>query len=133
VVLSVQEVRALLEAENEMRCSAGIQAKYAEAEKSVETDWMQVTDVARRELLAQRGLPATEASVQMLQRAAQSFPEIPLYVRHNRCRQGSLAVGGAVPNVPLVEVHAEGTQQQGLVEDLCRPGVPLVLVAGSFS
>ena len=154
-----------------MRQSAETQAKYTAAESSVDTDWMMVTDRSRRELLKEHGLPATEPSIRALQRAALAYPTIPLYVRYNRCRQGELAVGDRVPDVPLIEVKRAdgGTIESGCegegkgkgpgkgdrscvadaggggdgrgsavgaqrsLHDLCRPGVPLVLFAGSFS
>ena len=68
-----------------------------------------------------------------LRDAALRHPEIALYVRHNRCRRGELAIGHQPPDVPLVALDGKQLQLGEVVESAAAAALPLVLIAGSYS
>eukprot|EP00698_Gefionella_okellyi_P019658 TRINITY_DN6058_c0_g1_i1.p1 TRINITY_DN6058_c0_g1~~TRINITY_DN6058_c0_g1_i1.p1 ORF type:complete len:225 (-),score=40.22 TRINITY_DN6058_c0_g1_i1:541-1215(-) len=129
-------LKKMLRRETELRLSPEIQALYAQAERSGTEDWMDVTNRMQRQLVRDFGFGAVEdAVVDMLRRASVLYPHdsdfrtIPLYVRHNRARQGDLVRGSPVPDVPLA--HEDGSLTS--LHKLQLPGRPLVVLAGSIT
>lgn len=77
-----------------------------EAERSVESDWLEVATrvqrgIARDSLPPGCGDAAVDARVGAMRAAALRHPEVAHWVRHNRARVGELRVGDAAPDVTL--------------------------------
>lgn len=146
-----ETLKAMLRRENELRLSPEMQQQYTEAETHTsELEWMEVTSELQRRVAREFGFTDVEKGVQALRTASQIYPEepemqqIPLYVRYNRCRNGSflfkqsfksskkgdLQRGEEVTNVELM--HLEGERVSKLLE-FNRVGRPLVLFAGSYT
>ena len=86
-----------LEVENRMRLSPEGQAAFAAAEEKDDEDWMEVASRMQFAALREVGLAPTAKNVALLRAKALEHPEIALYVRYNRCRQGELHVGDSAP------------------------------------
>jgi len=127
----------VLRAEAAARLSDETQAAYGAAEAREDTDWLEVTAALQQRLLREAGVPVERmaAALWLLRSAAALFPHeaelaaIPLHVRHNRARQGSLVVGDAAPDVPL---HPLADAAPISLLAACADA-PTLLVAGSFT
>ena len=118
--------------ENELRLSAEYQQRYAEAENSSSSSWLDVTDQLQRQVIEEFQLDEEmEQALFSLRCATQIYPDlkdIPLYVQHNRARNGDLQEGQLAPNVPIVQMNGEEGQ---LFDGLNSR--PTVLISGSYS
>lgn len=122
-------MRSLLRRERELRLSDETQHLYEEAERSANSDWMEVTLRLQRRVLREAGLGDGPGNLRALQTAALRFPELAeeaLQVRFNRAGRGTLRVGDPAPDCPL-----SGTTVSALAS-AASPRA-LVLVAGSYS
>ncbi|KAI9032477.1 hypothetical protein DFJ74DRAFT_764160 [Hyaloraphidium curvatum] len=123
-----------LRMENDIRMGEEGQRRFAEAERREDTDWMTEADLIQREVLRSLGVrPANEARALAQFRAAVAGPDadpelakIPVYVRFQRARRGTLHPPCSAPDVALYTL--EGTATTLLAQQ--RPGIPLVVLAG---
>jgi len=121
--------------ENELRTCEETQEIYALAERRCDTDWMEVTEELQRRVLREFGVEDVEVGLKALRCAWQLYPddpelrEIPLYVKYNRARKGTLCVGDDAPNTDVVSLDLSKEKLfKFMVDD-----VPLVIIAGSYS
>ena len=130
---SEQELVEALKIENTLRTSAAGQAQFAAAERNPSGDWLDAAETMQQGALRQAGLLPTPSNLALLRDAALRHPELALYVRYNRCRRGELAVGKPAPDVPLVTLEGKVLRLEEVVGAAAAAGLPLVLVAGSYS
>lgn len=90
-----------------MRRSAEGQAAFRRAEECDDEDWMEEAARMQCRALERVGLAASERNLALLRAAALDHPELALYVRHNRCRQGTLSVGDVVPTIQLFDLQGD--------------------------
>ena len=95
---------AALKVENRMRLSVEGQAAFARAEAEADQDWMEAAARMQFAALREVGLAPTVRNVSLLRATALLHPELALYVRNNRCRQGRLQIGDPAPRVQLHSV-----------------------------
>lgn len=125
---------AMLQREHELRTCPETQAMYAAAETSFDTDWMEETSKMQEQLVKDFGFNASPAqtarAVNELRRATWNHPgdaeiaSIPLYVKYNRARRGTLRVGDVCPDVPLLAYTAvDGPGEASVSPVLGRPDV----------
>jgi hypothetical protein len=126
----------MLQRENELRLAAETQALYAAAERSVDTDWMEVTEKLQLRLINEFGFTDTERALNALRSARANFAsedpsilDLAVYLKYNRARKGALQVGDVAPNVPMT--FLDGSTKQ--LHDVVSVGRPAVLIAGSYS
>jgi len=126
-------LKKMLIRENELRLSSEVQARYENAEKSECIDWLKVTEEVQKQVIEEFGyLNSLENALYCLRSAAVLYPddpefkEIPLYVKYNRARDGSLKEGDRAPNTSPVAL--DGTSCE-----LLDKSKPTVLIAGSIS
>ena len=127
----------MLERENELRRSESVQRRFAKAELSGSTNWIEVAGKVQKEVLDEFGVEPTEAAL-LAYRCAANNKGISLYVKHNRAREGNLKVGDDAPDVPLVRVGVGGGACAVKLDEtsllaLQRSDRPLVVIGGSIS
>jgi hypothetical protein len=139
VVITKDLLKDMLRRENELRLSEETQRKYQEAERKSETDWMEVTIELQRQVVREFGIKDIERGVHAIQSAYsrygstdKDFFDIPLYVRHNRARQGDLVEGEPAANTTKL-FHMDEPSKTSNLFDFAKPGAPLVVLAGSYS
>lgn len=120
----------MLQKENELRRSVSVQQRFARAELSESTDWIEVAVDIQKEVLAEFKIRPTEQALNAYRKAANKHG-ISLYVKHNRAREGGLTIGKIAPDVPLIRTDASMERTTLLSHQLA--GRPLVIVAGSLS
>jgi hypothetical protein len=134
-LVDVSTLKAMLIRENELRLCPETQREYAKRQ----ADYMTFTDELQARVAREFGFEP-DIGVDILRCALQLYPnhtelaEIPLYVKYNRSRQGCLAEGDAVPDVPLLTLDGEEITIRNYVRSI--PGsesVPLVLISGSYT
>lgn len=133
----------MLTRENELRLSEDVQQKMEKAESSGHSEWMDVATEVQRQVLCEFGVSKQNlhAGLMALRSAALRHPEIALYVKYNRARQGELRVGCPAPDVKVVPVReSDGSDlmssakiESSSLLQYERQGRPLVVVAGSYS
>jgi len=132
--LDAENVKHMLRRENELRLSKEVQAEFAKR------DWLTVVGEIQEQIAHEHGflLPGeVNIAVHAIRTARQLFPDdpemytIPLYVRHNRAHDGPMKQGDSIPDLTL-ESLADGTTKN-LSQYQQRPGIPLVLLAGSYT
>ena len=98
---------------------------------------MEVATEVQREVLRHYGLPDDHKGLTALRRAAQENPDIPMYIKYNRAARGRLEVGDTVPNevrlVLLGQNDVEASSPPKPLHTYAKPGIPLVLICGSYS
>jgi hypothetical protein len=132
----------MLRREEAQRLCAATQAAYGAARGA--DAWLAVTEALQRRVAAEAGFAtpaAVDAAVAYLRCAQSTFAgdaevlSVPLYVRFNRCRAGTLAPGDAAPDAPLL--RADGRTPcsvHALHAALTAGGArPLLLVGGSYT
>ena len=92
---------------------------------------MDVAEEVQRQVCQEFGASAREMNkaLRELRAAALRHPEIALYVKYNRSREGTLKEGDACPHIVM---HALDGEPQILAAN-SRPGRPLVVIAGSYT
>jgi predicted mannosyl-3-phosphoglycerate phosphatase (HAD superfamily) len=127
----------ILRAEEAARHAPETQAAFAAAEQRDDSDWLAVADALQRRLLRDAGVPPLHEAdaLRHLRAATYTYPAlaaIPVYRRMQRARAGTLIVGDAPPDVPLLTMDGERTS---LLEAASTLGQrkPVLLVAGSIS
>jgi len=125
-------VRKMLHRENQLRLDPRVQRRFHDAEKRDDTDWIDVATALQREILVEFGLDgASDAILSAYQRAALRHGDVPIHQIFNRSRRGYLRVGDAVPSsLRVVPLRSENRVP---LTSLAMDGVPLVLLAGSYS
>merc|ERR1719379_1719711 len=93
----------MLHRENKLRTSEAVQKRFARAERSESTDWLDVATEVQKELLEEFHITPTDKMLHAYRVAANKHG-ISLYVKYNRAREGTLKVGKKAPDVPLVRV-----------------------------
>lgn len=130
-------MRAALQREDVLRRSPEAQRRFAEAESSGKTDWMEVAHDLQVEVLREFGVTDAQIgrALHELRTFANRHPELALYVRHNRARRGELREGDECPSVPLAELAGTGVGAPRPLLEFggSAGGKPLVLIAGSYS
>jgi len=134
---SAETLKSMLRRENELRLSPETQKLYESAEKRNDTDWMEVTATLQERVLREFGVAEEDMArgLYTLRTSNQIFPddpemkEIPLYVKYNIARQGSLNVGDSATDVPLTTLD---NQTVSLLQ-YCKPNRPLVIIGASYS
>jgi len=111
-----------------MRRSSEGQAAFARAEEREDEDWMEEASRMQLRALREVGIAPTQRNLALLRSTALEHPELALYVRNNKCRQGALAVGDRAPVLQLHEL--DGTPRRFPAEATARPQV---VFAGSVS
>lgn len=130
-----EEFAALLRKEHALRISKETQQLYTEAERSFDTDWMEVTDGLQRQILREAGVSELqmETALSHFRAAPYHYPalkQIPIYRRYQRSRQGPLNEGDSIPaNLNLVDL----TNRQVDFTALASGSRPVVVLAGSWS
>lgn len=120
--------------ENELRRSSEYQQRYQdiESDRMSTSSWLNVTDELQRQVIREFQLDDDmEEALNCLRCATQIYPElssIPLYVRHNRARDGDLKEGEMVPDVPVVQLDNKETTLYNNLKNQ-----PTVLISGSYS
>lgn len=123
----------MVQRENELRVSDVWQLRFRGAEERQDTDWMECAAALQVEVVREFGFGPDAANI--LRSAASLFPkdpffkEVPLYVRYNRSRNGSMCEGSVVPKLDLLCL--DGTRRP--LSDLGGDKAALVLIAGSHS
>lgn len=131
-------VEAMLRREEDLRLCAQTQASF-KAARGEANGIFRVVEALQRQVVREFDLPI-DVGLQALRRAdlwlgEAKAKELSLYRRHNRCRDGPLAVGDPAPFAsvpPLLALGAEATSYFSLTE-LWQLGLPCVLIAGSHS
>ena len=95
---------AMLKRENELRQSEKVQHRFAVAEMSGSSDWIQVASEVQKEVLVEFDIEPTEDALFAYRNAANSH-DISLYVKYNRAREGDLKVGMYAPDVSLIDIN----------------------------
>lgn len=113
-----------------MRTSAEGLERFRVAEMQQNHDWMEEAALMQSEALDAVGIAPTHRNLCLLRSTALRHPEIALYVRHNRNRDGNLAVGAVAP--PMTLCTLEGQQAAWPPTDLA-PGGLVVALCGSYS
>lgn len=153
-------LREMLAEEDRLRVSEDTQRLYAAVERTVESDWMEVTHELQLQVV--RAFPESvrlcgseEAALLQLRCGAVRHPDLARYVRYNRAHQGGLRVGDLAPDVPALPLGlgtaADAASDAGTPRDtdasdpaaaggltslyaLLDAGPPVALVvAGSYS
>lgn len=129
----------MLKRENDLRISPETQKLYEAAERSADTDWMEVTGRLQQQVASEFGFKESEQNkmaVDTLRSARAQFAaedpsilDLAVYLKYNRARRGTISVGDTAPNVPLT--YLDGLTKN--LSDIVVPGRPLVLIAGSYS
>ena len=127
--LRKQDIIPMLRREEELRFSSAVQSRFTIAENSSNSEWMDVANEVQLQVLFEFNYVQTSKSLNELRLAAQSHPEISVYIRENRARQGQLSVGDIAPNVQVKSIN--NTQKNIL--DYSNADRPLVIIAGSYS
>mmetsp|Transcript_23612 Transcript_23612/g.56220 ORF Transcript_23612/g.56220 Transcript_23612/m.56220 type:complete len:123 (+) Transcript_23612:391-759(+) len=91
----------------------------------------------QRQVAREFGVPPDQemVAVRFIRSAETLFPgdqlvrDSVLWMKYNRCRQGSLGSGMAAPDVPLLNLDGSKTR----LSSLWSPNKPLVIVSGSFT
>lgn len=94
----------MLRREAELRVSSEIQEAIEKAERSANSEWMDVIDMLQRSIVREFNANQKKGCIlhlQDLREAALRFPEIAFWVKYNRARQGALRAGDIAPDVPL--------------------------------
>lgn len=99
----IETLVKMLQREEQLRLSSSVQLLLNEHQENAEY----VYHALQRQVALEHGFKDLEMGVQAMRSACSLFPDEPrlrttsLYVRHNRSRDGTLAVGQEVPDVPL--------------------------------
>ncbi len=130
---SVSHLREMLEYEQKLRRSPEWIEEFSVAEKSPDTDWIEVAEKLQKQVLWDFGHsitnPQLRDNLRKLRPGAHDHPDLALHVRFNRARQGSLQIGQEAPDVRLVDCADASTT------NLCSTSADQthVILAGSFS
>ena len=136
LMFTEEEFAALLRKEDALRTSEETQKLYTEAEKSYDTDWMEVTDALQRRILTEAGVSELllEVALTHFRAAPYHYPalkQIPIYHRYQRSRQGPLNEGDSIPaNLKLVDLSTNSSID---FTALASSGRPVAVLAGSWS
>lgn len=135
--VDISLLRRMLLRERQLRLSPAIQAAFEAAERRPDVSWMQVTEQLQHQVVREFGWDDVAFGLHVLRTAGLDhleLAEIPIQVRFNRTRRGKLCQGDAAPEALIVPISDRG---EALVPmsllTLARPGIPLVLLAGSYS
>jgi len=120
----------MLKRENDLRLSNAVQRRFAEAERSGSTDWIEVAGEVQKEVLVEFNVKPTEEALYAYRCAANNYG-ISLYVKHNRSHEGLLKVGSEAPDVALFSCDINPTQTSLLAHQ--KIDHPLIVIAGSLS
>ena len=130
----------MLRREQALRLSAETQAAYAAVGERPDA-WLALTAALQLRVAAEEGFTspdAAAAAVAFLRSAQRTFAgdaevlSIPLYVRFNRCRAGTLAPGMAAPDAALLRPDGvRGCSVHALHAELGPR--PLLLLGGSYT
>ncbi len=131
---------SMLRREQALRLCDETQAAYA-AVGERPAGWLAVTEALQLRVAAEAGFTTPEGAavaVAYLRSAQSTFAgdaevlSIPLYVRFNRCRGGTLAPGDAAPDAPLL--RADGLTRCSVHTLHAELGpLPLLLLGGSYT
>jgi hypothetical protein len=128
------DLLSILSYENSLRLSPSAQARFAAAESSASSDWMEVCDELQKETLRHFNIEPTPQALNDLRVAAVNHPDKPsLYVKHNRARAGDLIVGSPASDVPLAALRGTNDSAPKSLLQYQQGGRPLVVLAGSYS
>jgi hypothetical protein len=136
LMFTEEQFADLLRKEHELRTSSATQQAYTEAERSVDTDWMEVTDGLQRRVLRDAGVheQQLEEALSDFRAAPYHYPnlkQIPIYHKFQRSRQGPLNEGDPVPeNLNLVDLSSGGIANFTALASGPRP---IVILAGSWT
>lgn len=131
---SLESLRQMVLRENQLRLSDEWQQRFAAAELSHDTDWLECVVELQLQVLQEFGYRAKVAEV--LRNAARRYPDepffrkVPLQVRFNRARNGSLAEGCRIPDVQLLRLDGSATS---LGLETGGNTETMVLIGGSHS
>jgi len=133
--LSVELLKKMVLRENELRLSPQWQLKFQSAELRHNTDWLECVAALQLQVAREFGLSDVVAGAHALRTARYIHPderlfhEVPIYVKYNRARSGSLRVGDEVESVPVVRLGGEVVS----LWDMGGDEEPLVIIGGSHS
>jgi hypothetical protein len=134
LLFTEEEFAALLQREQALRTNAKTQQAYTEAERSFDTDWMEVTDALQRKILVEAGVSEQEIETALadFRAAPYHYPalkQIPIYHRYQRSRQGPLKEGDPIPaNLNLIDLTSHCSVD---FTAMASSGLPVVVLAGS--
>lgn len=132
---SVDLLKKMVLRENELRLSSHWQLKFQSAEARHDTDWLECVAALQLQVVREFGLSDVVAGAHALRTARYMYPDepffqqVPIYVKYNWAKSGSLRMGDEVENVPLVRLGGEVVSlwEMGGDEE------PLVVIGGSHS
>jgi len=123
----------MLQREAELRLCKETQQLYEKAERSADTDWMEVTDQLQRRVIREFEYHEDEEQALFeLRTAAVLHPEEPEFKNHTtlcEVQQGKERCGDRAPDVELIQM--DGLSKIKLSQFASNR--PLVLFAGSYS
>eukprot|EP01113_Clastostelium_recurvatum_P017685 TRINITY_DN2086_c0_g1_i1.p1 TRINITY_DN2086_c0_g1~~TRINITY_DN2086_c0_g1_i1.p1 ORF type:complete len:218 (-),score=35.16 TRINITY_DN2086_c0_g1_i1:584-1237(-) len=126
-------LRHMLIREKELRLSPEYQKRYEEAERQETTSWLVVTELLQKQVITEFKLDDDmDVALFFLRCATEIYPDlrdIPLYVVHNRARDGYLMEGQEAPNVPVLTLDGG----EGRLLDAQEAGRSIVVIGGSYS
>mmetsp|Transcript_3420 Transcript_3420/g.8452 ORF Transcript_3420/g.8452 Transcript_3420/m.8452 type:complete len:241 (-) Transcript_3420:919-1641(-) len=137
-VIPEAQLRAMLVREEHLRLAPETQRRYATAESDWRTDWIVVTEQLQRDLVNEFGHvgAAAEASaLNQLRTATHRYPslrDIPLYIRHNRARAGTIVPGDVLPDAAVSDLNGKKSTLLRHHSAL-GGGVPTLMVSGSIT
>ena len=134
--VSREQMKAMLEHENKLRLSEEYQQALDQLGECEDAEVEALYLELQHKVARQAGLPAS-VGVKVLRSFQTLFPNdaelqsIPLYVKYNRSKQGSLREGDTVPATPLATLNGNVRLLGSHLSSL--PNKPQVLVSGSGS
>ena len=114
--------------ENDIRLSKKGQLRFHEAEKSIDTDWMNVASEIQKEALRLAEIEVTGENLSILRNTALKNPDLALYVKNNKCRQTHLKVNDECPNFELYNLKNSKMEKNIFNSDKYE-----IIIAGSVS
>lgn len=118
----------ILQKDNELRLSKDVQEEY----------WISdyptgITLAVQTQAVSEYGYsnPWIIPSALSYYASDKEIMSIPHYVKYNRSRQGKLACGDLIPDLPLTTTQGCATSMRALMEP--HASAPVVLVAGSYT
>jgi hypothetical protein len=110
---SKEQMKWMLQRENELRLSSEIQEKLEWAVEGISQESVNaILEAVQKQVVSEAGYSQSEEQhgIQLLRSAQAIFPEdkeihdIPMYVKYNRAAQGSVCVGDEIPSTQVASI-----------------------------
>jgi hypothetical protein len=101
-------LKKALQEEHKMRTCAETQARFSQAEKSNDKDWLFVAEDFQRKIAEKYYTECDVTAEEFLSALRyQSSEFLPLWKKYNRARRGFLNIGSIAPDCPLWNIEAQ--------------------------